>query len=186
MIMHRNGRLVIRPDSGDPPTVVVNVLELLAGKGGGFESFITRTKTDHKLLPPQVRVIQGDAVDYEMIGKVYEAMLQGGWAADNVGFGSGGALLQKMNRDTQKFAMKCSAVTIDGNDREVYKDPITDPGKQSKKGRLALVKRNGVFETIKHLGLVEGELDHLTEIFKNGKIIKEYTLDDIRERARLA
>lgn len=186
MIMHRDGRLVIRPDSGDPPTVVIKILELLGGKGGGFESFITRTKTDHKLLPPQVRVIQGDAVDYEMIGKVYEAMLQGGWAADNVGFGSGGALLQKMNRDTQKFAMKCSAVTIDGNDREVYKDPITDPGKQSKKGRLALVKRNGVFETIKHSGLVEGELDHLSEIFKNGKIIKECTLDDIRERARLA
>ena len=53
------------------------------------------------------------------------------WAADNVAFGSGGALLQKLNRDTQKFAFKCCHIKADGKDVDVFKDPITDPGKKS-------------------------------------------------------
>ena len=184
LIMKRNGRLVVRPDSGDPPTVVVKVLELLAGTPGkNFEPFLTRTSTGHKLLPSQIRLIQGDAIDYEMIGKIYAAMDLAGWAADNVGFGSGGALLQKMNRDTQKFAFKCSSVTVSGEERDVYKDPVTDPGKKSKKGRLSLVCNEGVWSTVKQSELVDQSSDRLVEIFRNGEMIVEYTLSDIRKRA---
>ena len=185
MILSRHeGRLVIRPDSGDPPTVVVKCLELLGGPSGGFEHLVTRTCTGHRLLPPQVRLIQGDAVCYEMIGKIYAAMAQAGWAADNVGFGSGGALLQQMNRDTLKFAMKCSAVVIDGVEHEVYKDPITDPGKTSKRGRLALVKRNdGSVTTIKQTEMKQDDTDLLVEVFRNGKVLVDYSLDEVRARA---
>ena len=57
-----------------------------------------------------------------------------GWSANNIAFGSGGGLLQKMNRDTQKCAFKCSLATVDNKDIDVFKDPITAPGKKSKKG----------------------------------------------------
>ena len=184
MILNRNGRLVIRPDSGDPPTVVVKCLELLGGPGGGFEAYITKTSTGHRLLPPQVRLIQGDAICYEMIDKIYSAMAAAGWAADNVGFGSGGALLQQMNRDTLKFAMKCSAVVVNGEEREVFKDPITDPGKKSKRGKLALVRdQQHGFVTVKQSELSENMKDELVEVFRNGTLLVEYTLDEVRERA---
>jgi nicotinamide phosphoribosyltransferase len=183
LIMARDGRLVIRPDSGDPPSVVVKVLELLAGDPQkGFGPFLTTTSTGHKLLPRQIRVIQGDAIDYDMIEKIYSAMHSAGWAADNVGFGSGGALLQKMNRDTLKFAFKCSSVTIDGREVDVYKDPVTDPGKRSKKGRLALGHEQGEWQTVKH---DPGVCDQLVEIFRNGELLVEYSLSDIRNRASL-
>jgi nicotinamide phosphoribosyltransferase len=184
ILSRHEGRLVIRPDSGDPPTVVVKCLELLGGPGGGFEDLLTITKTAHRLLPPQVRLIQGDAVSYDMIQKIYTAMSEAGWAADNVGFGSGGALLQQLNRDTLKFAMKCSEVVIDGVEIEVYKDPITDPGKKSKKGRLALVRSSdGSYRTVKQHDMTEDQSDELIEIFRNGKLLVEYTLDQVRERA---
>lgn len=186
LILNRNGTLVVRPDSGDPPTVVVRVLELLGGRGSGFEKLVTITTTGHRLLPPQLRIIQGDAVDYDMIGKVYDAVLEAGWAAENVGFGSGGALLQKMNRDTMKFAMKCSSVVANGVEREVFKDPITDPGKTSKRGRLALVKRDGKFETVKQTDLIHLPpqiRNELIEVFRNGILLHEYSLDDIRKRS---
>ena len=184
ILSRHEGRLVIRPDSGDPPTVVVKCLELLGGPGGGFEDLVTKTKTGHRLLPPQVRLIQGDAVSYDMIQKIYAAMSAAGWAADNVGFGSGGALLQQMNRDTLKFAMKCSDVVIDGVESEVYKDPITDPGKKSKRGRLALVRSpDGALSTVKQHDMTGDQSDELVEIFRNGKLLVEYTLDQVRARA---
>jgi nicotinic acid phosphoribosyltransferase len=95
--------------------------------------------------------------------------VQHGWSADNLAFGSGGAgwhgaehayrtvpwiwgaagsLLQKLNRDTQKCAYKCSYVEVAGVSRVVFKDPITDKGKLSKKGRLALVERDGSWSTL--------------------------------------
>ena len=184
ILQRHDGRLVIRPDSGDPPTVVVKCLELLGGPGGGFESYVSKTATGHRLLPPQVRIIQGDAICYEMIDKIYAAMAAAGWAADNVGFGSGGALLQQMNRDTLKFAMKCAAVVIDGVEKEVYKDPITDPGKRSKRGRLALIRNaEHQFVTVKKSEVPEGAKDHLVEVFRNGKVLVDYNFDEIRNRS---
>jgi nicotinamide phosphoribosyltransferase len=185
MILARgDGRLVIRPDSGDPVEVILRVLDLLGGQEGrAFEPFISRTSTGHRVLPPQVRVIQGDGVDIEMIRKIYSAMDLAGWAADNVGFGSGGSLLQKMNRDTQKFAFKCSAAVVNGEERDVYKDPSTDPGKKSKKGRLMLVKNEaGEWNTDRKN--MEQE-DHLVEVFRNGNLLVEYTFSDLRQRANI-
>merc|ERR1712054_740410 len=106
MIIKREGTLVVRPDSGDPATIVVQILEIL-GKAFGT----TPTSTGHQLLPPCIRVIQGDGISYETLGAILEAMSSKGWAADNLAFGSGGALLQKLNRDTQKCAFKCSEIT---------------------------------------------------------------------------
>jgi len=69
-----------------------------------------------------------------MLEKILGAMKAFQWSADNVAFGSGGSLLQKMHRDTQKCAYKCSFATVAGENRDVYKEPVTDKAKKSKKG----------------------------------------------------
>lgn len=171
------GRLVIRPDSGDPKTIVVEVLDLLAKN---FE--ITTNDKGFKVLPHQVRVIQGDGVSYDSIKEIYDNMVNSKWAATNVVFGSGGALLQKMDRDTQKCAFKCCEAIVDGKPRNVYKDPITDKGKQSKKGQLKLVKSGGAITTLTE-GAGSPSEDLLVEVFKNGVLTKEWTFDEIRARS---
>merc|ERR1719238_2010115 len=133
------GRLVVRPDSGDPAETCTKIIGILLEQ---FAEDVITTKTGHKLLPPYIRVIQGDGVDFETIPQILQSLKDAGFAADNLGFGSGGALLQKMNRDTFKCAFKCSEITINGEKRDVFKDPKTDKGKASKKGRLTLQKED--------------------------------------------
>ena len=103
------------------------------------------------------------------------------WSIDNIAFGMGGALLQKLNRDTQKFAIKCSAIRKDGFWYDVYKDPITASSKRSKAGRLKLIKVNEVFKTVRKED--PGD-DLLEDVFINGDLIREQTLDEIRQIAR--
>lgn len=178
-VLARDGVLVVRPDSGYPPDVVVQVLQIL-GDAFGYEV----NKKGYKVLNPKVRVIQGDGIDYEMLDKVLVAMKIAGWSADNIAFGSGGGLLQKMNRDTQKFTFKCSATEIDGAWRDVMKDPVTDPGKRSKAGRLALVRENGAYRTVREEEAVRlGLKDELVTVFRDGELLVDQSFASIRERA---
>ncbi|XP_045582900.2 nicotinamide phosphoribosyltransferase isoform X2 [Procambarus clarkii] len=137
------GALCIRPDSGDPASVVLKCLKILGKAYGTIEN-----SKGFKLLPPYVRVIQGDGISYRTIGAILENLKIHGWSAANVVFGSGGALIQKVDRDTQKCAYKCSYAIINGEGVEVYKEPITDLGKTSKKGKLALHQVNGTYKTL--------------------------------------
>lgn len=171
------GTLVIRPDSGEPVQVVPEAVERLMAKFG----YTVNTK-GYKVLPDCVRVIQGDGVCAASIEAILEEMKKRGLSADNVAFGMGGELLQKVNRDTQKFAMKASAICINGKWRDVYKDPITDQGKRSKKGRLALTRINGEFQTATH-NTVDPTANVLVPVFRNGKLLMEYTLDQVRNQA---
>merc|ERR1711998_679127 len=123
-----DGSSVVRPDSGDPKTMVLKVLELLDQKFGS-----TVNTKGFKVLPAFVRVIQGDGVSLESLQDILAGMKEAKWSLDNIVFGSGGALLQKLNRDTCKCAFKCSFAVVDGEERNVYKDPISDKGKKSKK-----------------------------------------------------
>jgi len=176
-VLAREGVLVVRPDSGDPPTIVVEVLKQL-GQAFGVE---TNAK-GFRVLHPKVRVIQGDGIDFAMLGKILDAMEAQGWSADNIAFGSGGGLLQKLNRDTQKFAFKCSSITVNGQSRDVFKRPITDPGKKSKSGRFKLVRtEQGSWQTLPESA--PGE-DRLVTVFENGKITRSWSFEEIRERAR--
>ena len=104
-------------------------------------------------------------------------------SAENVTFGMGGELLQKVNRDTLKFAMKASAAKINGVWVDVFKDPVTDQGKKSKKGRLALVESDSkTFQTVREESL--GERHNLLEtVFKNGRVIREQTIENVRQLA---
>eukprot|EP00388_Colpodella_angusta_P021754 GDKJ01055337.1.p1 GENE.GDKJ01055337.1~~GDKJ01055337.1.p1 ORF type:complete len:458 (+),score=58.42 GDKJ01055337.1:248-1621(+) len=175
-ILVRKGTLVVRPDSGEPKDVVLKVAEILGEKIG----FSINPK-GYKVLHPNIRIIQGDGVNYESIGEILAHLKNHGWSADNVAFGMGGALLQKVNRDTQKFAFKCSSATINGKEQEVFKDPITDHGKLSKKGRMKLVFENNTYQT---KSLDESGEDILETVFENGAILKEISFGEVKENSK--
>eukprot|EP01060_Flectonema_neradi_P006721 TRINITY_DN145_c2_g1_i2.p1 TRINITY_DN145_c2_g1~~TRINITY_DN145_c2_g1_i2.p1 ORF type:complete len:473 (+),score=130.05 TRINITY_DN145_c2_g1_i2:78-1496(+) len=176
-ILKRDGTLVIRPDSGDPCETSIQVLEILG------EQFGAKTNDKgFKVLDSHVRVLWGDGIDYNTLQVILKTLKEKGWSCDNIAFGSGGGLLQKLHRDTQKCAFKCSYAKVGGKDIDVYKQPITDPGKMSKKGRMALVKTDKGWETRTQL-TADDKDDQLVEVFRDGEIIKTWTFEEIRARA---
>ncbi|AIF80824.1 nicotinate phosphoribosyltransferase [endosymbiont of Acanthamoeba sp. UWC8] len=176
-VKNHGGTLVIRPDSGDPITVVTNTIEMLMDKFG----YITNSK-GYKVLPDYLRVIQGDGVSIENIDAILAAMKNKKQSADNIAFGMGATLLQKLNRDTMLFAMKASAICCNGKWLEVSKNPITDLSKKSKKGRLALIQdKENKFSTINLSRLGENK-NLLNKVFRNGEILYESSFQEIRNR----
>lgn len=170
-IVESGATLVIRPDSGDPVSVNAKLIRILADKFG----YTTNAK-GYKVLN-NVRLIQGDGVDELSIRSILGNFLVHGWSADNIAFGMGGALLQRIDRDTQKFAMKCSSAQIDGKWVPVQKDPVTDSGKKSKAGRVTLYQnREGKFFS----GVEDWEQPALIEVFRDGKLMNEISFDEVR------
>ena len=103
---------------------------------------------------------------------------------DNWSFGMGGALLQQINRDTLRFALKCSAIDINGQWHDVYKQPVTDPRKDSRAGRFIVLKEGQEFVTLK----VDGAAptctdDQLETVLENGALLRDQTLEEIRVTA---
>jgi nicotinamide phosphoribosyltransferase len=170
--------LVVRPDSGNPIKMVPAVIQrLMRGFGA-----LTNDK-GYQVLPPYVRVLQGDGIDFKSVNDILDATTIRGLSADNLAMGSGGGLLQQLNRDTQKFAFKCSAIKINNQWSDVYKDPITDYEKKSKRGRLSLQRVNGPHGyTFKTTSKVSQDLDILRPVFCDGKMIFEDTFEEIRNR----
>lgn len=181
-VLARDGTLVVRPDSGDPTKMPLDVIDVLMDKFG-----YTVNSKGYKVLPDQVRVIQGDGMNIDTIKELIDNATQRGISVSNFAMGMGGGLLQKVDRDTMKYAMKANAIEVGGAWVDVYKDPITDQGKKSKRGRLALVKRNGEFTTIRRDALVKGahgqEPNYLRPVYRNGDLLAEDTFAAIRERA---
>jgi nicotinamide phosphoribosyltransferase len=207
-VIDSGATVVIRPDSGDPVKVLCGsyhldgcdcdrntgqeiacinhretregkgILDILAEKFG-----YTLNSKGYKVLN-HVRVIQGDGVNPKSIAEILKKMKEKGYSATNIAFGMGGALLQKVNRDTLKFAYKCSSATIDGKVTDVYKDPVTDSGKRSKRGRLDTVRALGYpAATIK---LTDNQLAHpnsiMQTVYEDGEILTRDTFDEIRAR----
>jgi nicotinamide phosphoribosyltransferase len=158
--------------------VVVEVARRLADAFGAATN-----KAGYAVLSPQVRIIQGDGMDLEQIDIVLGALAGAGFSADNVAFGMGGGLLQKLDRDTQKWAMKASAIKVAGVWRDIYKDPATDPGKVSKKGRLGLIRDAKGWRTVP---AAEAHDNRLTPVYRDGKLLSETTFDAVRARADAA
>lgn len=193
-IRNRQGTVVIRPDSGEIPQIDEDVFYALASVFG------TELNTKgFQVLPPQVRLIQGDGIKWMKM----DTIDGGGWwhtveqilnhfhqeriSSDNIAFGSGGGLLQAFDRDTQRFAIKCSAMCVNGEWRDVYKQPKTDPTKNSKRGRLAVIKTKWI-ETVEQNDTFYDDLgsNMLKTVFFNGRVITEGNdLAKIRERAAI-
>ncbi|MEL7145640.1 MAG: hypothetical protein AAFO69_04670 [Bacteroidota bacterium] len=184
-VLERDGVLVIRPDSGDPVKTVLAVFDILFDKFG----YSTNEK-GYKVLPPQVRMIQGDGVHYESIIDLFEALKKAGISAENLALGMGGALLQKLDRDTQQFALKCSHAVVNGKEVAVQKRPVEmnavgelhESFKRSKAGRLKLIKTASGFETVSETAHPSSP-DEMVTVFENGKIVKEWSFAEVRRRA---
>lgn len=178
-VENMGGTLVIRPDSGEPAKVIREVLERLAVKFG-----TTVNSKGYKVLPDYVRIIQGDGISSQSLRKIIDVIIKTGFSIENVTFGMGGGLLQQVNRDTMSWAMKSSAICIDGTWKDIYKDPITSRSKRSKKGRLALVQDgNGQIKTIKEQALGTPSDNLLRDVYVDGQLLIEDSLTTIRERA---
>lgn len=179
MILDRKHRLVIRPDSGDAATVLEQCLEILA-EGFGF----TINDKGYKVIHPNLALLQGDGITIGTMYEIAEYLAVKGWSIDNLIFGSGGGILQKYDRDTLKFAIKCCYAVIDGKEVDVYKDPITSKGsKTSKKGQQYTIwdEQNG-YSTINAHELKDHTFafNMLQPVFLNGDALNTQTYDDIK------
>ena len=177
MVKDSGGKLVIRPDSGDPIDVLLKILGIFERKLG-----LKKNTKNFKVLPPYFGLIQGDGVNYDSIQDILEAIMAKGYSASNLAFGMGGGLLQQVNRDTQKFAFKCAAAFIHEAWVDVMKEPVTDPSKRSKAGHQALLRDcgNGLgFHTVRG----PHKDDCLEVVYENGTLVRTYTMDDLRARS---
>jgi nicotinamide phosphoribosyltransferase len=172
--------LVVRPDSGDPSVVILELLRIFE-EGFG----VTVNSKGFKVLNI-VRILQGDGLsEPEDFTRICEAVKQAGFSVENMVFGQGGGLLQMVNRDTYKFAMKTCAAKVNGVWVDVYKDPITDQGKRSKKGRLTVVKnRVNEFMTIRIDEMTEDHTEVMATVWVNGQLLVDDDLATIQARTR--
>ena len=181
--MNRDGKTVFRPDSGDPISTTLDVLELLDNHFGS-----TKNATGFKVLNPKVGVLWGDGIDYNGVRDILFAMFNAGWAAENIVFGMGGHMVQSgLTRDTMRFAFKCSAQYYNNEWHDVWKKPL-DISKASKRGRLALLKVQGKDNNIFYKTIPEHQLkntndNQLKTVFYNGTITKHIDFDTIRKNA---
>lgn len=188
-VIDSGATLVVRPDSGDPTSIVLQVAHRLER---AFGSAINAK--GYRVLK-HVRIIQGDGVNLRSIRSILANLKAHGYSADNVAFGMGGGLHQMVNRDTQRFAMKCSAVRVDGVWRDVFKAPTTDSSKRSKAGRLGVMRERstGALQTVvlpsgpgwgdRVVALGDGWEDAMRTVWQGGRLMVDETLDEVRARA---
>lgn len=170
---------VIRPDSGEQVEILHFTLSILEKNKVAY----TTNGKGFKVLN-KYRIIFGDGINEAVINQLLNVLYTRGYSSENIAFGSGGWLMQDLNRDTLGFAIKCSSITIDGKQKDVYKDPKTDSSKKSKRGRVTtwyetMYKKHIIVDVIGDTPSV-GHTCYLDRVFLNGKIICETTLSTIR------
>lgn len=216
-ILARDGKLVIRPDSGDPVDILtgtkkwdervnipdhlqgsvyemlepaeMGVVELLWNVFGG-----TFNEKGYRVLDPRIGAIYGDSITYERAQEILQRLAQKGFASSNVVFGVGSYTYQYVTRDTYATAIKATHVTINGEGRDIFKDPITDNGtKKSARGRLAVVwdQNDEDYRLVDSVDktrtgqsgadIAGSDADMMTTVWEDGKFLKEYSFDEVRK-----
>jgi nicotinamide phosphoribosyltransferase len=172
-------KVVFRPDSGEPVATSLDVFRRLA-KNFGRDA----NSKGYKVLNPYVGMLWGDGIDMDGIVDICDSFVANKISVDNIVFGMGGGLLQKINRDTQCFAFKSSYQVRDGMGFDIQKDPL-DQSKRSKKGRLAVIEDSpGTYRTLQEVtGDVTGDL--LQPVFRNGELLRVQNFEDIRANANV-
>ncbi len=199
-IMARDGKLVIRPDSGNPVDILtghqgsyrtpedrtpeeVGTVELLWQVFGG-----TVNEQGYKVLDPHIGVIYGDSITYDRAKQIFERLAAKGFASTNVVFGVGSYTYQYQTRDTFMSAMKATWINVLGKGIDIFKDPKTDSGmKKSARGRLAVVlSKLGEYMLVDSttgkpdLDLEGSDRDELKVVWEDGKFLKEFTYAEVR------
>jgi nicotinamide phosphoribosyltransferase len=177
-VLARKGTLVVRPDSGDPVETPVRTIKALWAAFGGYVN-----AKGFRVLDPHVRVIQGDGMNIASIARLVDRVAEEGFAIDNIAVGMGGGLLQQVNRDTLRFAMKANAM-LDGDGvwHDVSKTPATDLTKGSKAGRQAVVKRGGRLVAQRLDATAPGD-DLLKPVWRDGELLVRHDFADVRARS---
>lgn len=192
-ILSRDGKVVFRPDSGDPELVICGDPEEEEGSPAWFGCIRlldqmfghSVNEKGYKVLNPKVGLIYGDGMYLERYEWILHRLKTMGYAASNLVIGVGG-ILRNHSRDTLGFAIKATYVEVNGECREIEKDPVTDPGKKSHKGLLSLVHTGDGFKT---LDRVTPELEAtglLETMFVDGMILSGCDFADVRERTMTA
>ncbi|WP_343604177.1 nicotinate phosphoribosyltransferase [Fluviicola sp.] len=191
-VLQREGKVVIRPDSGDPVDIICGnpegkneherkgVVELL------WETFGGQTNDKgYKELDPHIGAIYGDSITVVRATQICERLKAKGFASTNVVLGIGSYTYQYNTRDTFGFAMKATYGEVDGKGREIFKDPITDDGtKKSAKGLMKIELNDGVYTLKDQVSWEEEKQGELKEVFRDGKLLLEHSLQEIRQRLK--
>lgn len=211
-ILARNGKLVIRPDSGDPVDILCG-LDIKGSSGKYFTGVIdgavqyvsddivnspqgkgviellwdvfggTINEKGYKVLDPHIGAIYGDSITLERCQKICERLESKGFASTNIVFGIGSYTYQYNTRDTFGFAMKATWCQVNGIGYDIFKDPVTDDGtKKSAKGLIKIIEANRTYEYIDQVSQFDEGQGCLETVFENGILIKQWTLKEIRER----
>ncbi|MBW7476795.1 nicotinate phosphoribosyltransferase [Paenibacillus oenotherae] len=192
-ILARDGRVVIRPDSGDPVRIICGdpesdnefarkgVIEILWEIFGG-----TITEKGYKQLDSHIGAIYGDAITISRCREICEKLAAKGFASTNMVYGIGSYTYQYNTRDTFGFALKSTFTIVNGEERKIFKDPVTDSGnfKKSQTGLVLVTEQNGRLDYTDNLSVAEfksKEAEDLLEVvFENGKLIRDQSLAEIR------
>ncbi|MFK7786731.1 MAG: nicotinate phosphoribosyltransferase [Crocinitomicaceae bacterium] len=190
-VLAREGKLVIRPDSGDPVDIICGesrsldgstaqakgVVELLWGIFGG-----TVNDQGFKVLDEHIGAIYGDSITTERAESICQRLSEKGFATTNVVLGIGSFTYQFNTRDTFGFAMKATSVVVDGQRREIFKDPITDDGvKKSAKGLVRVDLVGGEYVLVDQVTIEEEGKGELHVIYQDGELLNQTNLQTIRD-----
>jgi len=195
-IINRNGKLVVRPDTGDP-------VKIICGDGESTDKLIRKGSIEalwdifggtinskgYKVLDSHIGLIYGDAITLERAERIFELLEYKGFSSENIVFGIGSYSLGYYTRDSLGIAIKATQVIINGEEVNIFKDPKTDSDKikKSQKGRIVVVKdENGEIDYIDELTIIQQEqykdIDLLEDVFIDGKLIRDESLAEIRKR----
>ncbi|MDA9773991.1 nicotinate phosphoribosyltransferase [Saprospiraceae bacterium] len=191
-VLSRDGKVVIRPDSGDPVDIICGnpdgksdaerkgVVQLLWETFGG-----TTNSKGYKELDSHIGAIYGDSITLERATQICERLKVKGFASTNVVLGIGSFTYQYNTRDTFGFAMKATYGEVDNEGREIFKDPITDDGtKKSAKGLIRIDHIDGKYVMTDQVNWEEEKQGELKEIYRDGKLLIDLSLAEIRETLR--
>lgn len=190
-ILARNGKVVIRPDSGDPVKIIIGDKDATPGSPeykGAIECMWeifggTITDKGYKLLDSHIGLIYGDSITLQRQKAILEGLKEKGFSSFNVVLGIGSYTYEYVTRDTYGFAMKATYGEVNGEARNIFKDPKTDDGtKKSAKGLLAVHEVNGELKLKDECTWEEEKQGLLKTVFENGKIVSEQSLSEIRAR----
>ena len=202
-ILSRDGKLVIRGDSGDPCDIIcgLNTSDKDPSMDNQYSNEINKGAVEllwdifgstinskgYKVLDKHIGAIYGDAITLERADEICRRLEQKGFASSNVNLGVGSYTYNMNTRDTFGFALKTTYAKVGGKELLLFKDPITDDGeKKSNKGMVAVIQNGNTLECIDNLDKDSkyklASKDLLKTVFLNGVQLRRPTLTEIRER----